>query len=146
MLELDADDGRAAAPGDGLQAVDVRSRTAGNCEAASATCWRWLSGPGRPAGGTRLAGRPGPGSVLDDLHEARQVPDPYRGTNTLAQRMGAATHLALPARARPSGASAVRASAPCSDFDGVDHECDGPRSTDAEGAAHQGMFLAFTWT
>ncbi|WP_189035463.1 glycoside hydrolase family 2 protein [Streptomyces daqingensis] len=103
--------------------------------------WRWQCGPGRPPDEPGWFGARVPGSVLDDLHRAGQVPDPYRGTQSLAcewvpQRTWLyRRELRLPAPLEDGERALLR-------FGGVDHECtvllDG-----REVAAHKGMFLAF---
>ncbi|MDX3353385.1 glycoside hydrolase family 2 TIM barrel-domain containing protein [Streptomyces sp. ME01-24h] len=103
--------------------------------------WRWLSGPGRPEGEPGWLPARVPGSVLDDLHEAGVVPDPYHGTNTLLsewvpQRTWLYRRtLTVPPRG-PGGRVLLH-------FDGVDHEAtvlvDG-----AWAAHHTGMYTPFT--
>ncbi|AXK31648.1 hypothetical protein DVA86_02295 [Streptomyces armeniacus] len=102
--------------------------------------WRWLCGPGRPAGEPGWADARVPGSVLDDVHRAGLVPDPYAGTGSLAAEwVPQRTWLyrrTVTAPPLPAGTRALLR------FDGVDHEAtvlvDG-----VEVARHTGMFTPF---
>ncbi|MEV6960761.1 sugar-binding domain-containing protein [Streptomyces sp. NPDC051207] len=101
---------------------------------------RWLSGPGRPAGEPGWLPARVPGSVLDDLHRAGQVPDPYHADNSLAAEwVPQRTWLyrrEITAAPLAGGERAVLR------FDGVDHDVtvlvDG-----REVAHHSGMYLPF---
>ncbi|GHH75943.1 beta-mannosidase [Streptomyces sulfonofaciens] len=102
--------------------------------------WRWLCGPGRPAGEPGWLPARVPGTVLDDLHRAGQVPDPCRGTNSLAAEwVPQRTWLYRRQLTTPAPAPGQRA---VLRFEGVDHEAtvlvDG-----AEVARHTGMFVPF---
>ncbi|MGD6747174.1 glycoside hydrolase family 2 protein [Streptomyces sp. BH106] len=102
--------------------------------------WRWLCGPGRPDGEPGWFPARVPGSVLDDLRTAGEIPDPYVGTNSLLtewvpQRAWLYRRaLDLP-RLAPGERALLR-------FEGVDHEAtvlvDG-----YELAHHEGMFVPF---
>ncbi|MEU0370705.1 sugar-binding domain-containing protein [Streptomyces sp. NPDC006283] len=102
--------------------------------------WRWLCGPGRPTQEPGWFPARVPGSVLEDLRRAGQIPDPYVGTDSLLAEwvpQRAWLHrrpLDLPALA-PGERALLR-------FDGVDHEAtvlvDGQ-----ERAHHEGMFVPF---
>ncbi|MBP0461486.1 glycoside hydrolase family 2 protein [Streptomyces montanisoli] len=101
--------------------------------------WRWLCGPGRPAGESGWLPARVPGSVLDDLHRAGLVADPYVGTNSLLNEWVPQRswlyrrHLAV---CLGDGERALLC------FEGVDHEAtvliDGH-----EVAHHEGMFTPF---
>ncbi|WP_255954280.1 glycoside hydrolase family 2 protein [Streptomyces odontomachi] len=102
--------------------------------------WRWMSGPGRPPGEPGWYPARVPGTVLDDLHRAGQVPDPFTGTRSLeAEWVPQRTWLyRRPLTTRPlaPGERAIVR------FEGVDHEAtvlvDGK-----EIARHAGMFVPF---
>ncbi|QPP05544.1 hypothetical protein G4Z16_03090 [Streptomyces bathyalis] len=104
--------------------------------------WRWLCGPGRPDEEPGWHAARVPGSVLDDLYRAGQVPDPYHGTQSLAgewvpQRTWLYRRpLRLPGGPLGEGQRALLR------FEGVDHEAtvllDGH-----EVARHEGMFTPF---
>ncbi|WP_051941197.1 glycoside hydrolase family 2 protein [Phaeacidiphilus oryzae] len=102
--------------------------------------WRWLCGPDRPAGEPGWFPARVPGSVLDDLRRAGEVPDPYTGTGSLLAEW-------VPQRAwvhrRPLRLPALGAGQRALlRFEGVDHEAtvlvDGH-----ELAHHEGMFVPF---
>lgn len=102
--------------------------------------WRWLCGPGRPPGEAGWTEARVPGTVLDDLHRAGQVPDPFNGTGSLAaewvpQRTWLYRRSVRVAPLAPGQRAVLR-------FEGVDHEAtvlvDG-----REVARHQGMFTPF---
>jgi beta-mannosidase len=102
--------------------------------------WRWLCGPGRPPDEPGWFAARVPGTVLDDLHRAGQVPDPFHGTQSLAaewvpQRTWLYRRSVRTGELPPGGRAVLR-------FEGVDHEAtvllDG-----REVARHAGMFLPF---
>jgi beta-mannosidase len=104
--------------------------------------WRWLCGPGRPEGEPGWHPARVPGSVLDDLRRAGEVPDPYHGTQSLAaewvpQRTWLYRRtLRLPHGPLGEGQRVLLC------FEGVDHDAtvllDGH-----ELARHEGMFTRF---
>ena len=115
---------------------DARSTAAtGSCAAVSATSGSGTSGPDKPWDAPGWLPARVPGSVLDDLVRAGEVPSPYHERDSRARRVGAGA-------ARGSTAAAFVASAPTLRFDGVDHACtvlvDG-----REVATHAGMFAPF---
>ena len=102
--------------------------------------WRWLCGPDRPADEPGWIPARVPGTVLDDLHRAGQVPDPFVGRNSLAaewvpQRTWLYRRTLELAPLTPGQRAVLR-------FQGVDHDAtvlvDG-----REVARHSGMFLPF---
>ncbi|KAF4407712.1 glycoside hydrolase family 2 protein [Streptomyces lycii] len=102
--------------------------------------WRWLCGPGRPEDEPGWTRARVPGTVLDDLHRAGLVPDPYRGTGSLAaewvpQRTWLYRRTLTAGPPAPGRRAVLR-------FEGVDHEAtvlvDG-----REVARHAGMFTPF---
>ncbi|HET9380807.1 MAG TPA: hypothetical protein VFP69_08250 [Streptomyces sp.] len=103
--------------------------------------WRWLAGPGRPAGEPGWFAARVPGSVLDDLHRAGQLPDPYHADNSLAaewvpQRTWLHRREVTTAAPLAPGERAVLR------FDGVDHDA----TVLVDGrivAHHSGMFVPF---
>ncbi|MCH6163677.1 glycoside hydrolase family 2 protein [Streptomyces marispadix] len=104
--------------------------------------WRWLCGPGRPEGEPGWHPARVPGSVLDDLRRAGEVPDPYHGTQSLAAEwVPQRTWLYRRTLRLPHGPPGEgRRALLC--FEGVDHDAtvllDGH-----EVARHEGMFTRF---
>jgi beta-mannosidase len=102
--------------------------------------WRWQCGPGRPADEPGWFPARVPGTVLDDLHRAGQVPDPRHGTRSLEcewvpERTWLHRRDLPPVTLPPGGRAVLR-------FEGVDHDAtvllDGQ-----EVARHSGMFVPF---
>ncbi|WP_314174105.1 glycoside hydrolase family 2 protein [Streptomyces winkii] len=104
--------------------------------------WRWLCGPGRPEGEPGWHPARVPGSVLDDLHRAGQVPDPYHGTQSLAAEWVPQRTWLYRRTLRAPGGPLGEAQRALLRFEGVDHDAtvllDG-----AEVARHEGMFTPF---
>jgi beta-mannosidase len=103
--------------------------------------WRWLCGPGRPDGEPGWSPARVPGAVLDDLHRAGALPDPYHGTGSLlSEWVPQRTWLYRRALDVPPHGPGHRV---LLHFDGVDHEAtvlvDG-----VEVARHVGMYQPFT--
>ncbi|MEU5363967.1 glycoside hydrolase family 2 TIM barrel-domain containing protein [Streptomyces sp. NPDC005925] len=102
--------------------------------------WRWLGGPGRPAGEAGWFAARVPGSVPDDLCRAGRLPDPYHSDNSLASEwVPQRTWLY---RREIAGAPLAQGERAVLRFGGVDHDAtvlvDG-----REVAHHSGMFVPF---
>ncbi|WP_369200404.1 hypothetical protein [Streptomyces sp. PU-14G] len=102
--------------------------------------WRWLCGPGRPSGEPGWLPARVPGTVLDDVHRAGLVPDPYTGRNSLAAEWVPQRTWLYRRSLRVSGLTPGRRA--LLRFDGVDHGAtvllDGE-----EVARHADMFTPF---
>jgi beta-mannosidase len=95
--------------------------------------WEWHVGPDKPWDAPGWLPARVPGSVLDDLARAREVPDPYHERNSLLAEW--VPERAWVYRARAEGECVL-------EFEGVDHEAtvfvDG-----VEAAHHEGAFTPF---
>jgi beta-mannosidase len=95
--------------------------------------WRWHVGPDKPWDAPGWLPARVPGSVVDDLHRAGEVPDPYRGRNSLLLEW--VPERAWVYRRRLDAGGRLR-------FEGVDHEA--TVFVDGEEAAHhEGAFTSF---
>jgi beta-mannosidase len=98
--------------------------------------WEWYVGADRPWDAPGWLPAHVPGSVVDDLHRAGEIPSPYHERDSRASEWAAERHWIYRRRILPTpSASVVR-------FGGVDHGCtvfvDG-----RELARHEGLFRPF---
>ncbi|MFF0792624.1 glycoside hydrolase family 2 protein [Streptomyces spiralis] len=102
--------------------------------------WQWHIGPHKPFTTPGWLAAHVPGSVLDDLHRAGEIPDPYVGRNSLLNEWVPNRNWAYRRTFTLSALGPHERAVLC--FDGVDHEAT-VLVDDTVVARHEGMFRPF---